>query len=390
MKYLFIIFLSTLGCTVQAQQKAFSIRGELVGEHPFKYAMVYNEKAILIKKVEIIDNKFKLEGLYSVKQRFGALPHGLLLFAKEGEPLLTKYPSKLRQSFATIQFGEPIELSYQTAQQHFILKGAEKNLIQQEFNEVYWRYRYHRDSIFARLITSNKSEDELTKEKVAIDMPLFKRAIFENMEAINRHPHSEVSLNNFSMVIYSPYVSAKTVLDIFNNFPTKLKESEYGKHMFKDVEDKIKTEAAFNSPAYTLGMILPAFELPNQKGELVKSTSVFKKYTLIDFWATWCGPCREETPNLRSAFEAYQKKGFQIITISVDEKTDHAKWLATLKSDQMEAFTNLFNDLSKSRIVQQLNIGALPTNYLVDENGKIVAQNLRGEELKEKLNELMP
>ncbi len=389
MKQLFILLLA-LGLSAQAQQKPFSLKGAIIGTPPFKYALVYDQQAKLLEKAEIVDGKFNLKGHYVSKQRFDAPAHGLLFLAKEGEPILSEYPSKLRDSYCKFIFGEPIEIIYQPEQKHFILKGGEKNEVQHQFNEVYWRYRQQSELIFAQLANSNMAIPALNQRREAVYDSLFRVATNEAITLVTQYPNSVIALDNFGPVIYSTYTSAKTVSDLFNRFSPELKESTYGKYVFKNVDDKVKTEAEMNSPAYAVGMTLPEFELPDQKGRLIKSIGVFKKYTLVDFWATWCGPCRKETPNLRSAFENYQAKGLGIITISVDEPEDHAKWLDVLKSDQMDAFTNLFNDFSKSRIVQQLKVISLPTNYLVDENGKIVATNLRGEELQQKLKTLLP
>jgi len=135
-------------------------------------------------------------------------------------------------------------------------------------------------------------------------------------------------------------------------------------------------------------MKLPVFELLNVHDEKIASTKVLGKYTLVDFWATWCVPCRKETPNLIDAYNKYHSVGFNIITVSLDSKSDRKKWEEVLAKDNMTKFTNLFNGGDESGLARQLKITTIPANYLVDDKGVIVATNLRGDGLRLALEEM--
>ena len=108
-----------------------------------------------------------------------------------------------------------------------------------------------------------------------------------------------------------------------------------------------------------------------------------KKYILIDFWASWCNPCRKEIPNLKKLYAEYADKGFQIISISIDKKK--ADWEKALKEEQLP----WPNYLDNGDIAATYKVKMIPTMYLIDTNGIMVGENLRGEALSEKLSQLM-
>jgi peroxiredoxin len=114
--------------------------------------------------------------------------------------------------------------------------------------------------------------------------------------------------------------------------------------------------------------------------------SSFKgKYVLIDFWASWCGPCRQENPNVVKAFQAYKAKGFTVLGVSLDQPDAKDKWMKAIHDDNL-TWTQV-SDLKywDNQVAKQYGIQAIPQNFLVDPAGKIIAKNIRGEELSSKL-----
>lgn len=136
-----------------------------------------------------------------------------------------------------------------------------------------------------------------------------------------------------------------------------------------------------------VGVKAPDFVQQNQDGKDVKLSDILKgkKLVLVDFWASWCGPCRAENPNVVRVYNAYKNKGFDIIGVSLDDKKDN--WLKAIEADGLQ-WTQL-SDLKgwKNEVGQQYNVTAVPHTVLLDGNGVIVAKNLRGEELEKKVAE---
>ena len=152
------------------------------------------------------------------------------------------------------------------------------------------------------------------------------------------------------------------------------KDSYYGK--------KVKDELY---PAGKEGTKVPDFTVTDNAGKSVTLAELCqgKKYILIDFWASWCNPCRKEIPNLKKIYKEYADKGFQIISISIDKKK--ADWEKALKEENLE----WPNFLDNGDVAIAYKVKMIPTMYLIDTNGVMVGENLRGEALAEKIGQLL-
>ncbi len=127
--------------------------------------------------------------------------------------------------------------------------------------------------------------------------------------------------------------------------------------------------------------------LNNPKGEPIKLFEQLGEITLVDFWASWCRPCRGENPNIVKAYEKYKSKGFTVVGVSLDE--DAELWKRAIKQDNL-TWTHMSDlKLWNSAVVAQYNISSVPASFLVDKNGKILAKNLRGAALDLKLMQLL-
>jgi len=143
------------------------------------------------------------------------------------------------------------------------------------------------------------------------------------------------------------------------------------------------------APTSWINKPAPDFTLPDVNGKPVSLSSFKGKYVLVDFWASWCGPCRQENPNVVSAFQKFKNKNFTILGVSLDRPGQKENWVKAINDDNL-AWTQV-SDLKfwESMVVNMYGIDGIPFNVLVDPAGKIIAERLRGEDLEKKLSEVL-
>ncbi len=136
-----------------------------------------------------------------------------------------------------------------------------------------------------------------------------------------------------------------------------------------------------------IGGTVPEIELPNKEDSLVKLSSLAGKVVLIDFWASWCAPCRAANPYVQKLYKKYKASGFEVFAVALDVKKE--AWLKAIKSDKL-TYT-LVNDNTgwNSKVAESYFVDMIPTNFLLDREGKIIAINLEGKQLFDKVKSIV-
>ncbi len=177
---------------------------------------------------------------------------------------------------------------------------------------------------------------------------------------------------------YGYYAEASDVAPLYDALSPEIISSEKGMEIKRLLD-------TYNAVA--LGKSAPEIIQSTPEGKSLSLSSLHGKYVLIDFWASWCGPCRRENPNVVATYNKYKDKGFTVLGVSYDD--DKNKWKKAIDDDKLE--WNQVSDLQgwKNSTSDQYGIKAIPSNVLLDKNGKIIAKNIFGKKLDEKLSGIL-
>lgn len=375
-----IIFLCLLSLNLFSKGKTFHINGTVQGKQIFKYAVLFNNGHNMIEKKAITGGSFKFSGSYESEQPSGEITFGIVVLTNI-DSITDKSLLSIEKNYSRLVILEhEVNLTYNSDQKYFLVKGAALNDVNNLFKENEDNLQRKRDSINQFIKDKNLSHSARQQALKSHDST--------RLELVRKHPDSEAALFNFFSVVISPKVPLDQSRAVYESLSPQLKTSKYGQRIDKLFAEQVEWQKVQLTSKLKIGDQMPEFVLQDTKSQMTKGKDKFTRYTLIDFWASWCIPCRRDIPHIKAAFEKYGPKGFSVIAISVDAEKDRAKWLTAINQDGSTMFTHLFNPQGTPGIAKELNINAIPANFLVDANGKVIAINMRGNDLEIKLKAL--
>ncbi len=216
------------------------------------------------------------------------------------------------------------------------------------------------------------------------------KPMWEEMTAfVKKKPKSPIAGYLVSSISSSPFSTSALVDSLLDILPANQKAIANSKIAGQLAKKKADEQAKAEKEMKTaVGVKAFDFTENDTSGHPVSLSSFKGKYVLLDFWASWCGPCRAENPNVAKEFQKHKDKGFTVLGVSLDGATYKEKWLAAIKHDQLTWTQVSSLDGWDNKAAKLYDVTAIPQNFLIDPNGVIIGKNLRGEDLQRKLSEI--
>lgn len=359
----------------------YEITGNIKG---IKSGLVYLEKqdpmgmgVKTIDTVKIIDGKFEIKGkttepeicFIQIDKVNGKVP--FILEGGEIEMQVDKdslFKSKLSGTYSNDEFSKFNE---------------ETNKLQKKVQKKAMDFQMKN---MAKMNEAQKNKDTVAMNSLRKQYELIQKDITDyTFDYPKTHSKSYISVLIVQAMFNNSKFKVKEIETVYNSLDESLKKTKPGKKVKENI-DNLKKQ--MNAKAkIAVGIVAPDFKAPTPDGKLVSLKESLGKVTLIDFWASWCQPCRQENPNVVALYAELHSKGLNIISVSLDN--DATKWKEAIAKDKL-TWTNVSNlKQMKDPIAEQYGIQQIPTTFLLDTTGKIVAIDLRGDGLKAKINELL-
>ena len=275
--------------------------------------------------------------------------------------------------------------------EELVVTGDSTNVLLQK----YFKFRNNIISQIQNINTPNEEEKIIKRNSILTSYQTYiKEFIAENKNSpclimllgeIQNPMDFKDELTLIKIVIQEKFEQQKYLKEIVKLIEQAKQQEEF---IFQQ-KNKVKEEQNTRKElGINIGAIAPEINLKGPNGDLISLSSLKGKVVLLDFWASWCRPCRAENPNVVRLYNKYKDKGFTVYSVSLDQNKD--KWLAAINQDQL-TWSNHVSELTgwKSSAGAKYGISSIPKTFLINKKGEIIAYDLRGNELEQKLSEIL-
>ncbi|SIO53080.1 TlpA disulfide reductase family protein [Chitinophaga niabensis] len=356
MKKIIVCLMTLAGCSSLVQAQSFTINGK-VKDIPDRKVYLSHQEG----KKDILDSVIMKNGSFTFK---GKAPGAYFYFIRV---------DGIRRGFGFFAENKVMTITADSTFNDVQFSGSESQVQWKEWGKTWQSITQKAGPLYQQIDAAEKAKDTVARAAARKGFDdLGNELDSAVVNFIRKYPASPVS--PFIIIDrYINYPAPEKVERTFAMLKPAAQQSAYGKEITETRRIAAKTGIGAT----------PDFTLADTSGIPFKLSSLKGKYVLVDFWASWCGPCRKENPNVVTAYNKYHEKGFTIVGVTLDTKKD--AWLAAIAKDGL-TWAHV-GDLQgwKSAIVEEYGIRAVPTNFLLDPSGKVIAKDLREEALQKKL-----
>lgn len=361
--------------SIQAQNKPFTLKGFANGfEGKYLYFGYGNPDNFKIDSCRVKGGNFSFKG-----EMPGEFCYGSLTTNKQ---TIQEFNDK--QTYVPLEPGDLQVAINVFDPTHPVIYGSKYQLQNDELTAL---LKPETDVTRAVQKLSYESKDEAYKEQLEKFSEPFEKTIREKKaKYIKSHPDADNGLQQLNYLM--GYISLDEAKELYAALSPRLKESEQGKEVADEIATREKIEP---------GKLAPDFTAKDINGKKFTLSKLRGKYVVLDFWASWCGPCRASNPHMKELYAKYGKKGLDFVYVSDDDNTEQ-KWRDAVKKDGIEAFHHVLRGMKMidkasykfdktNDISDKYAVHYLPTKYLIDPEGKMVGK-FDTDELTEKLKEI--
>jgi peroxiredoxin len=262
-------------------------------------------------------------------------------------------------------------------------------------NEVFNRYKIEYNALLEKVrLTRNEiraARQEKNKELMDQLIAVNKKQVAESNDYaykfIEEHPDTDFSLLLLEGMVSDKNANLSKVKSSLEKLTNVINKNNENLLISRKIEKIIKERAVTINTE--IGQAAPNFSAPDPNGKEIALNDIKGKVTIIDFWASWCKPCRRENPNVVKLYEKYHDKGLEIISVSLDKEGQKDRWIKAIEDDNL-TWHNISNlKFWSDPIAKMYNVRSIPATFILDESGTIVAKKLRGAALEKKVEELL-
>lgn len=359
-----IICCISLSLTVNAQQtdgsKPFELEGsiELITT-PVAY-LIYSAGGKLVRDTANVNNgAFRFTGTI------------------DGPTYSQLWSDDYKYGIALYLEGNKMTVELAGADKHILVTGSATEKEYAPLRQEYTMYNFKANQLLQEVAALKNTDPAAAVRKESEEGTVLKSELISAIKFfIREHPKSYVSIQELTTL--APILDNEELQRLFEGLDNALRQTEQGKAIAQKLEAVRLTG---------IGMPAPDFVQKDQVGHDIALHDFKGKYVLIDFWASWCGPCRVENPALVQAYKKFKNKNFMILGVSLDDNSE--KWMAAIKKEGLNWLQ--VSDLKgwRNAVALQFGVSSIPANFLVDPNGTIIAKDLRGEALEQQLKKIL-